>query len=996
MKSITYPNLLGIILCLLLFLSGCTPGNEITNSPDEPVSHFQVMMTSENPEVVPASGSSVIVGLEVQEVEEGAIFELDLQAVSMVQLVIQLPAGSQTFDVDVTANSTNVGTLSIDRNYVVSGTTEYVFGSLDIQREYLVPGQNTIGLSTTGSLLTATIKLLPREVYALPVAGKDYNVLNTTLYTQFARIDSLFPPADGAPNQYIWTRGYGLSRGVQMIPGPTLRFSPGDLVNVKIVNELNPARYADLDVFEAYQNRQVAKDEELASIPIHGEVNVPHNLNNTNLHVHGLHVDPSKDDVTIVIIPEGESTDLYDAPHTHSPVTDTADLNPWSIPDQGVKAGEWNYSYKIPKNHLPGTHWFHPHKHGATSAQVENGMAGTIVIQEPQDSSVIPYTSAQRAEFEAWSAAHDRVLAIQEISNYGLQKGNGSEMGDTVTAAQASTITVNGLTNYQIEMSSGEIERWRIVNAGTNHKSFSHIWLGRHTDNGVESETIYLVAVDGITLPQSMPITKDKPALMAPGNRSDFLVKLTKPGTYTLFKKYGTSTVKNNPYGSQYSYDGYATYKKLSLVPVIRTYDAGDSLDVTFATDYTKERIGWQPYSARTPQIDTTDVLTVTVTESSAPVTFPSLPDNTHLSKLSPITKKQATGYDPPPYVSPINRSDILQYRPITFDISGLSLKVTDTVNSNSQRVNQFTLNGRFFELNDPLGNPYADKSISKYYTGPNDLLFQTDSVSDLEAITDAGEKITFEDNVPTKWTTMNKSKIPVTGLATENSGATDSLTVHYFANPGYYQEITKSSTEWSYVEKGTPHWEDISGIDQMAVVNSNYTKDGYDMSKVTLPSLPRAKTAEEWILINNSDVGHPFHVHINPFFVAEVGVLSYESGKWLIRAQTAESEPQRPVYTSGTKSGSIVRGEAGKVMSVQGVVGNWWDTITIPPHGYVKVKYWINVPNQVENSTTGTVSVTDNDNRTGIWVYHCHILRHEDRGMMMPIITQPLKEDKE
>lgn len=992
MKSLTFSRLLGAV-CLALIVYSCAPSRETSTTSDESTSHFQVLMSSDSHEVVPATGSSVINSLTVQSTSDGSkTLSLDLHAVSMVQLVIQIPTGSSTFDVDVTANSNSVGTVSVDRSYVVSGESKYIFGSLDIRRTFMIPGTNTIELSTSGSLADATIKLLPREVYSLPVDGEAYNVLNTTLYTQFARIDSLFPPKEGDPNQYIWTRGYGLSRGVQMIPGPTLRFKPGDLVNVKIINELNPARYADLDVFESYQNQNVAKDEELATIPIHGELNIPHNLNNTNLHVHGLHVDPSKDDVTIVIVPEGADTTLYDAPHTHSPVTDTADLNPWSIPDQGIKAGEWLYSYKIPKDHLPGTHWFHPHKHGATSAQVENGMAGTIVIQEPQDSSIIPYTAAQRTEFEAWSAEHDRVLAIQEISNYGLQQGDASSMGNSVESANSVTLTVNGITNYEIDMLTGEIERWRIVNAGTNHRSFSHIWLGLQNISGSDttytSVPIYMVAVDGITLPEMVEITQDKPALMAPGNRSDFLVKLTEPGTYTLFKKYGNSKVKNNPYGTQYTYGGYAPYGSHTLVPVIRTYNRNDSLDVTFATDYTSQPVGWQPYSDRTPKIDDSDVLTVNVAESSSPISFPVLPDNAHLRKLSPITKKETTGYDPPPYVSPINRSDILQYRPITFDISGLSLKVTDTVNNKSQRVNQFTLNGRFFELNDPLGNPYAHKSISEYYTGPNDLLFQTDSVNDLEAITEAGEKITFEDNVPTKWTTMNVSKIP------GETNPADSLTVHYFANPGYYQEIKKDGTEWGYKLQGTPTWQDISGIEEMAVVNTSYKKDGYDMSKVTLPSLPRAKTAEEWILINNSDVGHPFHVHINPFFVVEVGVLSYESGKWLIRTETAASEPQRPTYSASTKSGSVVRGDPGKVMSVQGIVGNWWDTITIPPHGYVKVKYWINVPEQ--NDSGGEVTVTDNDNRTGIWVYHCHILRHEDRGMMMPIITQPLEEDKQ
>ena len=30
-----------------------------------------------------------------------------------------------------------------------------------------------------------------------------------------------------------------------------------------------------------------------------------------------------------------------------------------------------------------------------------------------------------------------------------------------------------------------------------------------------------------------------------------------------------------------------------------------------------------------------------------------------------------------------------------------------------------------------------------------------------------------------------------------------------------------------------------------------------------------------------------------------------------------------------------------------------------------------------------------DDFNKQGIWVFHCHILRHEDRGMMMPVVTQ-------
>ena len=74
-------------------------------------------------------------------------------------------------------------------------------------------------------------------------------------------------------------------------------------------------------------------------------------------------------------------------------------------------------------------------------------------------------------------------------------------------------------------------------------------------------------------------------------------------------------------------------------------------------------------------------------------------------------------------------------------------------------------------------------------------------------------------------------------------------------------------------------------------------------------------------------------------------------------------------------------------------MVGNWWDVITLPPHGYVKVKTWINVPSQFpvdKGNPDSDLIVKDNSNVYGSWVLHCHILRHEDRGMMTMVNTVP------
>lgn len=118
----------------------------------------------------------------------------------------------------------------------------------------------------------------------------------------------------------------------------------------------------------------------------------------------------------------------------------------------------------------------------------------------------------------------------------------------------------------------------------------------------------------------------------------------------------------------------------------------------------------------------------------------------------------------------------------------------------------------------------------------------------------------------------------------------------YYWVNPGYFQPITwdKENKVFSYAnsESNIPTWKGISGLDTTAVVNPHnvYKKYGPVHGSVNdIPGLPVATTAEEWFFVNNSDIGHPFYIHINPFFVMEVGQLSYEKfrdgNEWVMRA---------------------------------------------------------------------------------------------------------------
>jgi FtsP/CotA-like multicopper oxidase with cupredoxin domain len=87
--------------------------------------------------------------------------------------------------------------------------------------------------------------------------------------------------------------------------------------------------------------------------------------------------------------------------------------------------------------------------------------------------------------------------------------------------------------------------------------------------------------------------------------------------------------------------------------------------------------------------------------------------------------------------------------------------------------------------------------------------------------------------------------------------------------------------------------------------------------------------TAEEWTLLNETDQEHPFHVHVNPMQVLRV-------------TGACNGGPPPEVLTTG-----------------------YHDTVVVPPHGSAVVR------TQFTEFNGGPI------------LMHCHILDHEDMGMM-------------
>lgn len=1037
---------ISISLIFLIAISGCM---QVQQSKEFYLSYAEANFGDDSIDIILPTGSSAIDNLtltgrgdiDFTKGEDGwamgntdvdpITFKMNLKAPTMVQVAVSvdfqgIPASASYFDLNVNGEPFDFYVkedVAYDTTYVV----------IQIPETFTRYGENILEFSEdiTGDErpLIEFIRFLPQKIIA------ENGVLNTTLFTQFGQTRLM--QGENPSKTPIWTRSYGLSETTEMLPGPILYYKPGDLVNVELVNLLNPDESPALRDFDSLQRKLALQDEILSGHEVKGDLNIPHDLKFTNLHVHGLHVDPDRDNVLLVIEPNGIDMPM----HSNAMTKDTA----MYIDKQ------WLYEYQIPKVHLPGTHWYHPHKHGSTSAQLENGLAGTMVIMENEDNAIVPFPGQTESvegnggtqtdyDLDKWRAVNDRVMAIQEVSNYGLQAGDGSGINTIKQATGRPSplgVSVNGIDELQIETKAGQLERWRLVNAGTNHRAYSHIWMGRYTGRTIpgkdeedqpielsvfQSVDIHLVAVDGITLSEKVVVNALHPASMAPGNRSDFLVQMDEPGQYVLFKNYrpvepfalqnaqgeiifrsdkpndpvfwpDVASAKNNTFVFKqegitednylgFSRDWEKKGSKRNFTPLIKVKpkvtDSGQFLDVNFATasQFTKGALGqWMPANANFGRRTESKLVWLTVKdEKVGPNESPLIPTDAYLSKIAPNTAKE-----PPGYVARFDDEDILQSRPVVFDVSGIRVNVkTETRGSaNTIDVPQFTLNGRFFNANDTLGTPLANGYIQTGYKDPSDLDAQvSDSVS-----------LTFNQRPSARWDNRVGDR-------------------WFFTNPGYYQPLATKDNVYSFDSTGTmPSWQALTGIPdvnsqpQPAIVNQEAKK--YELNEGLIPGLPLAKTGEEWVLINNSDVSHPFHIHINPFFVTEVGQLSYEEytdannktqRDWFMRSVTAEqvsSWAQRPeMPKTGAVPGTVYQGN----ISAGAIVGNWWDTLTIPAHGYVKVRYWLNVPQQLKEE--GGFIVNENVNREGLWVYHCHILRHEDRGMMMLVGTEKSNED--
>jgi FtsP/CotA-like multicopper oxidase with cupredoxin domain len=326
------------------------------------------------------------------------------------------------------------------------------------------------------------------ETFVEPPAIKSVDGLLDLTLVLSMRTTQLPNQTDGKPPVTVSLRSMRVPDLSGAFPAPTLRVRVGDVLRIKVINDLPP------------------------NPP--DESNPPHLRypNSTNLHTHGLHVYPD-----IIRPPTPTDPGLYGDFVMDDPAL-------------GIPPGQTRqYEYKLRTDHPDGMFWYHPHLHGSSAMQVGSGMAGALIVEGPLD------------DVPQFRAAQQRIFMFQApIYNPTTSRLDSFLDVATITTNEPPFL-INGVRRPRIVMRTGEVQNWRFCNAAI----FNMLNLS------LEGHTLYQYSHDGCPRPvmkvvppvptkAASPPQNPPPAsypegvVLGAGNRAGVLVKAGAPGTYLL------------------------------------------------------------------------------------------------------------------------------------------------------------------------------------------------------------------------------------------------------------------------------------------------------------------------------------------------------------------------------------------------------------------------------------------------------------------------------
>jgi FtsP/CotA-like multicopper oxidase with cupredoxin domain len=686
--------------------------------------------------------------------------------------------------------------------------------------------------------------------------------------------------------------------------------------------------------------QKVTRHDERDNWDIGGHINGIHAAHTTNLHTHGLHVAPQtnpdgshSDNIFLRIIPQAD--------YAARKAKYGADAD---VLLENEHVGQLNYRYQLSFErdgkrlpHPPGTHWYHPHAHGSTHDQVASGMAGYLIVEGDVDEAI-----NQRMTGEPWPDPtipagpfdyRERLVFLQRaftqtFDNAAPPKKQSLRAPPAPSADDARPPPV-------FRMRPGAVERWRVLNGsidGAGTKRFM-VLQGQFVQR---ADRIWRVRAEGEGSGRQRQLEKVSEQDYE-GVKLD--LQLLAIDGITLVRESGGKArhwikdLSRQNAGTENPLASPARPGENEITRWLRAYQSawkdGDSLRRAFV----------RPNELYLTNANRADVFFRAPLDSGGQV-FTIFAKEAHLHNDNFQQRLQGRARDPQFGVSRDLFDVIVGYIHVTGDpVEGGDFDI-QSLNSVLPPVPPLLLPVAERELEVPAAEarltgvePGSRRTRTISYSGMGGNTFPVHQVPEEFAQRHPElEKLTWSvyDDVPILVQNLTASM----GINTEFDLVynPDPMPPRKFGHHDPYRSrmLVNTAEEWVLYNSSMMLWghTDRERFPQPGSYRSRYRS--YPISRAE-GQRRYAEDPEFMITVRATD--HPFHIHVNPMWVLRIDVPD-ESGE----LHNILPEP------------------------------TWMDTVAIPRNG-------------------GRVVFRSRfDDFIGTWVNHCHILLHEDNGMMQAV----------
>jgi spore coat protein A len=205
--------------------------------------------------------------------------------------------------------------------------------------------------------------------------------------------------------------------------------------------------------------------------------------------------------------------------------------------------------------------------------------------------------------------------------------------------------------------------------------------------------------------------------------------------------------------------------------------------------------------------------------------------------------------------------------------------------------------------------------------------------------------------------------------------GAFPALTPTRTAGPRYLDFQERKDPVYSFLDPTTG----LVNFRTQLVLNNRLFTD-------PISEKPQVGDVEEWVMINTTPDVHPMHVHLVKFEVVEKGYIDTVNFPGVYTKADGVSMPLITNPAAFIRNASPPDADdTAPFNSVYRLADNeqmvWKDMVMVPPAA---------TPGPGSIVYPGYVKIRAKFTRIGTYMWHCHILSHEENAMMRPFMVMP------